>query len=53
VSPWQLAVARLGVRSDADLAWEIELLQHLHYEGLAVPVPIPTTERQLLPTAWC
>ena len=26
----QLAVARLGVRSDADLAWETELLQHLH-----------------------
>ena len=25
----QLAVTRLGVRSDADLAWETELLKHL------------------------
>jgi len=38
-----LAVGRLGARSDADLAWETELLQHLDREGLTVPVPIPTT----------
>jgi len=38
----QLAVARLGVRSHADLAWETELLEHLDREGLTVPVPIPT-----------
>jgi Ser/Thr protein kinase RdoA (MazF antagonist) len=43
----QLAVARLGTRSDADLAWETELLQHLDREGLAVPVPIPTTDGRL------
>jgi hypothetical protein len=42
-----LAVGRLGARSDADLAWETELLQHLDREGLAVPVPIPTTEGRL------
>jgi Ser/Thr protein kinase RdoA (MazF antagonist) len=40
----QLAVGRLGARSDPDLAWETDLLQHLSREGLAVPVPIPTTE---------
>jgi Ser/Thr protein kinase RdoA (MazF antagonist) len=39
----QLAVARLGDRSDADLAWETKLLRHLDREGLTVPVPIPTT----------
>jgi Ser/Thr protein kinase RdoA (MazF antagonist) len=39
----RLAVGRLGRRSDADLAWETELLQHLDREGLTVPVPIPTT----------
>ena len=33
-----LAVGRLGARSDADLAWETELLQHLDREGLTVPV---------------
>src|SRR5213592_954536 len=39
-----LAVGRLGARSDADLAWETELLQHLDREGLTVPVPqVPTT----------
>ncbi|MBY5760467.1 phosphotransferase [Rhizobium leguminosarum] len=43
----QLAVARLGSRSDADLAWEAELLQHLDREGMTVPVPIPTTDGRL------
>ncbi len=43
----QLAVARLGVRNDADLAWETDLLQHLDREGLTVPVPIPTTDGRL------
>ncbi len=42
-----LAVARLGKRSDADLAWETELLQHLDRKGLTVPVPIPTTDGRL------
>ncbi|MGS2619839.1 phosphotransferase [Micromonospora sp. LZ34] len=42
-----LAVSRLGTRSDADLAWETELLQHLDREGLTVPVPIPTTDGRL------
>lgn len=41
------AVGRLGTRSDADLAWEAELLQHLDREGLSVPVPIPTTDGRL------
>jgi Ser/Thr protein kinase RdoA (MazF antagonist) len=40
----QLAVGRLGARSDADLAWETALLQHLDREGLTVPVPIPTRD---------
>ncbi|MEJ0011568.1 MAG: phosphotransferase [Bauldia sp.] len=43
----QPAVARLGSRSDADLAWETGLLQHLDREGLTVPVPIPTTDGRL------
>ena len=43
----QRAVGRLGTRSDADLAWETGLLQHLDGEGLAVPVPIPTTDGRL------
>jgi Ser/Thr protein kinase RdoA (MazF antagonist) len=43
----QLAVGRLGTRSDADLAWETELLQHLDSEGLNVPVPIPTMDGRL------
>jgi Ser/Thr protein kinase RdoA (MazF antagonist) len=34
-----LAVGRLGARSEADLAWETDLLQHLDREGLTVPVP--------------
>jgi Ser/Thr protein kinase RdoA (MazF antagonist) len=43
----QVAVGRLGSRSDADLAWETELLRHLDCEGLTVPVPIPTTDGRL------
>lgn len=43
----QRAVARLGSRSDADLAWETQLLQHLTREGLAVPTPIPTLDGRL------
>ena len=43
----RLVVARLGTRSDADLAWETALLQHLDREGLAVPVPIPTMDGRL------
>src|SRR4029453_840642 len=39
-----LAVGRLGQRSDADLAWETDLLRHLDLEGMPVPVPIPTTD---------
>jgi Ser/Thr protein kinase RdoA (MazF antagonist) len=42
-----LAVGRLGSRSDADLAWETKLLQHLDREGLTVPVPIPTMDGRL------
>ena len=42
-----VAVARFGTRSDADLAWEIELLQYLDRNGLAVPLPIPTTDGRL------
>lgn len=40
----QIAVGRLGSRTDADLAWETELLLHLAREGMTVPVPIPTTD---------
>ena len=40
----QVAVARLGRRSDADLAWEADLLQHLDRNGLTVPVLIPTLD---------
>jgi Ser/Thr protein kinase RdoA (MazF antagonist) len=40
----QLAVGRLGRRTDADLSWETELLRHLDREGMTVPVPIPTTD---------
>jgi Ser/Thr protein kinase RdoA (MazF antagonist) len=43
----QLAVARLGTRSDADLTWETELLQYLDRNGLTVPVPIPTSTGRL------
>jgi Ser/Thr protein kinase RdoA (MazF antagonist) len=41
------AVGRLGTRSDADLAWETDLLQYLDHNGLAVPLPIPTTDGRL------
>jgi len=43
----KLAVGRLGKRSDADLAWEAELLLHLERNGLVVPVPIPTQDGRL------
>jgi Ser/Thr protein kinase RdoA (MazF antagonist) len=45
----RLVVGRLGARSDADLAWETDLLRHLHGEGLTVPVPVPiaTTDGRL------
>lgn len=43
----QLAVARLGTRSDADLAWEAELLQHLDRHGMSVPVSIPAADGRL------
>jgi hypothetical protein len=42
-----LAVGRLGARSDADLAWETELLQHLDREDLTVPLPVPTIDGRL------
>jgi len=40
-------VGRLGKRSDADLNWETRLLDYLHKEGVAVPVPIPTKDGRL------
>lgn len=43
----QLAVARLGTRNDADLAWEAALLQHLDRNGMTVPVPLPTSDGRL------
>ncbi|WP_064684590.1 phosphotransferase enzyme family protein [Rhizobium bangladeshense] len=43
----QTAVGRLGYRTDADLAWEAELIQYLDSEGMHVPVPIPTTDGRL------
>ncbi|MGV8830670.1 MAG: phosphotransferase enzyme family protein [Devosia sp.] len=43
----QIAVGRLGTRSDADLAWEAALLQHLDREGMNVPVPISTSDGRL------
>lgn len=43
----QIAVGRLGTRSNADLAWEVELLRHLDREGLSVPVPIPADDGRL------
>jgi Phosphotransferase enzyme family len=41
------AVARLGNRSNADLAWEAKLIQHLDQAGLTVPVPIPSIDGRL------
>jgi Ser/Thr protein kinase RdoA (MazF antagonist) len=43
----ELAVARRGARSDADLAWETDLLTHLDRAGLTVPVPVPTTDGRM------
>jgi len=43
----ELAVARLGRRSDADLAWEAGLLVYLENNGLRVPAPIPTEDGRL------
>lgn len=43
----RIVVGRLGTRSDADLAWETGLLQHLDRQGMAVPVPIPTLDGRL------
>ena len=43
----RLAVGRLGTRPDDDLAWETNLLRHLDGAGLAVPVPLPTTDGRL------
>lgn len=42
-----LAVGRVGTRTDADLEWEAALLRHLDGHGLTVPVPIPTTDGRL------
>src|SRR5215475_10196051 len=39
-----LAVGRLGQRTDADLAWETDLLRHLHQKGMPAPVPTPTPD---------
>jgi Ser/Thr protein kinase RdoA (MazF antagonist) len=43
----RLAVGRLGAKSDADLAWETGLMQHLNRAALTVPVPIPTADGRL------
>ncbi|PDT26959.1 aminoglycoside phosphotransferase [Rhizobium sp. L9] len=43
----KVAVGRLGRRTDADLAWETELIQYLDREGMHAPVPIPTTDGRL------
>jgi len=43
----RLAVGRLGSRSDADLAWETDLLRYLDRQGLVVPVPIATMDGRL------
>src|SRR5689334_19605251 len=43
----QLAVGRLGARTDADLVWETDLLRHLDREGLGVPIPIATRSGRL------
>ena len=46
-----LAVGRLGRRTDADLAWETDLLRHLDRQGMTVPVPIATVDSRTLPMA--
>ena len=43
----EIFVGRLGSRSNADLAWEAGLLQHLDRNGMSVPVPIPTMDGRL------
>lgn len=43
----ETVVGRLGKRTDADLAWECALLQHLSGAGLTVPVPIPTRDGRM------
>lgn len=43
----EMAVGRLGSRSDDDLAWEAELMAYLDREGLCVPLPIPTVDGRL------
>lgn len=43
----QIAIARLGTRSNEDLAWEAELLVHLERNGLAVPSFIPARDGRL------
>ena len=43
----RVVVGRLGTRSDADLAWETELLRYLDREGLTIPVPIATADGRL------
>lgn len=43
----RLAIGRLGHRDDADLAWETELMLFLDGHGIAVPVPIATTDGAL------
>lgn len=40
----RLVVGRLGRRSDADLEWEADLLDHLGALGFAVPSRIPTLD---------
>ena len=44
----QKCVARLNARSDADLGWEANLLEHLDRQGLVVPRPIPTLDGRLV-----
>lgn len=42
-----LAVARLGNRSDEDLAWETDLLLYLYQKGMIVPLPLPCKNGKL------
>src|SRR5437867_11194638 len=46
------AVGRLGTRSDADLAWETALLQHLDREGLACRWRSRRRRAGCSPTVW-